>query len=66
MQQFEIGTKFSSGGKHPRICTVVDFYVTKNLNGEIVSEQYVATHEFLGQTIKHIVPTSSIARRLIK
>ena len=49
--RFPIGTKFASRGKHPRVCTVVDYLTTTNSLGEVVRVRYVATHEFMGQTI---------------
>jgi len=49
--KYPVGTKFMSGGKHPRLCTVTDFLTTTNLKGEVVSTRYVATHRFMGQTI---------------
>lgn len=61
--KYPVGTQFKSPGKHPRICTVTDFHVTRNLAGEIVRSCYVATHEFMGQTITdHQVPSATIAR----
>ena len=49
--KYEIGTKFIPRGKDKRICTIVDIHTTTNAKGEIVKQRYVATHEFLGQTI---------------
>jgi len=64
--KYPIGTKFKSPGKHPKICTVTDFHVTRNLAGELVRSCYVATHEFMGQTITdYQVPSATIARNLI-
>lgn len=64
--RFPIGTKFKSPGKHPRICTVTDFHVTRNLAGEVVRSCYVATHEFCGQTVTdRQVPSATIARNII-
>lgn len=65
--KYPVGTKFKTRGKAPKICTVVDYYVTTNLKGEIVKQCYVATHEFLGQTIiDRDIPSSTIARGLIE
>lgn len=61
-----IGTKFNSGGKAPRECTVVDVYKTYNSRNELVKTTYVATHEFLGQTVTNYdVPRAMIQRGLI-
>lgn len=51
MKDYPIGTHFTTRGKHPRYCTVVDVLRTYNSKGELVSVRYVATHEFLGQTV---------------
>lgn len=52
--EFAIGTQFKTRGKHPRLCTVVDVLRTYNSADELVRVRYVATHEFMGQTIKDI------------
>lgn len=49
--RFPIGTQFKTRGKHPRVCTVVDIHRTYNAQGALVKVRYVATHEFLGQTV---------------
>lgn len=65
--RYPVGTKFKTRGKAPKVCTIVDHYITTNLKGEIVKECYVATHEFLGQTITdHDVVATTIARGLIQ
>ncbi len=48
---YEIGTEFLSGGKSPRLCTVSDIWTTTDHLGNIVHVRYVATHEFMGQTV---------------
>jgi hypothetical protein len=48
---FPIGTKFMSGGKHSRLCTVVDIWRTYNAAGELVRVRYVSTREFAGQLV---------------
>lgn len=64
-QKYPVGTKYYTSGRHPKLCTVVDFLTTTNLAGEVVRERYVSTHEFCGQTIKDSdVLTTSIARGL--
>lgn len=50
-QRFPIGTQFRTRGKAPRLCTVVDVLKTYNAAGELVRLCYVATHEFMGQTL---------------
>lgn len=46
------GTRFiRRGDKHKRILTVIDYYTTRNLSGDIVKQAYVAGHELFGQTI---------------
>jgi hypothetical protein len=49
--QITIGTKFMSGGKASRLCTVVDILKTYNSKNELVKTSYQATHEFLGQIV---------------
>ena len=58
---FEIGTKFKTRGKHPRLCTIVDIYTTTNSNNEIVKIEYLATHEFMGQNIRDLHNGTSVA-----
>lgn len=48
---YAIGTKFMTRGKSPRLCTVIDIHRTYNSAGELVRIRYVATHEFMGQTM---------------
>lgn len=63
---YPIGTTFSTGGKHPKTCTVVDHLTTTNSKGEVVNERYVATHQFCGQSVTdHNVVAVTIARGLI-
>ena len=66
-QRFPVGTQFIPiGRKDKTVCTVVDYYVTKNLAGEIVNAKYVSEHEFCGQKVKNYdVADSTIARGLI-
>lgn len=62
--RFSIGQQFYTSGKHPRLCTVTDILTTCNLAGETVKIRYVATHEFMGQTITdNDVLETSIAMR---
>ena len=50
-QRFEIGTKYKTRGKHPKLCTVIDVLRTYNSKGELVKLRYVSVHEFLGQHV---------------
>ena len=50
-QRFPIGTKYFTRGKHPRLCTVTDYHVTRNMRGEVVRARYVSEHDFLGQAV---------------
>lgn len=62
----EIGTKFMTGGKFPKKCTVIDIYKTYNSKNELVKTRYVAIHEFLGQTVTdYDVVQPTIGRGLI-
>ncbi len=65
-ESFPIGTQYIHGGKHKQLHTVVDREDTYNSKGEFVRRRYVATHEFMGQTIKtHDVVATTIARGII-
>lgn len=62
MARFAIGQTFTSRGKSARLCTVTDIWRTYNSAGELVKTRYVATHDFLGQTItEHDVCETTIA-----
>lgn len=62
-QRFEIGTKYKTSGKHPKLCTVVDVLRTYNSAGDLVKLRYVSEHEFLGQTVTdYDVPDAAIAK----
>lgn len=50
-QRFQIGQQFKTRGKAPRLCTITDVYRTYNAAGDLVRLRYVATHEFMGQTL---------------
>ena len=64
--RYSIGTKFKSGGKNPRECTVIDIYRTYNSENELVKLNYVAVHDFLGQKVTdREVCQSTIDRGLI-
>lgn len=61
--KYPVGTTFLPRGKGRHTCTVTDFHTTRNLAGEIVRERYVATHQFLGQTITETdIAEATIAR----
>jgi len=64
--QFEIGTKFTNRTNRKDICTVTDILTTRNSKDEVVRIRYVATHEFMGQTVtNNEVPQLTIARGII-
>ena len=51
-ENIKVGTQFiRRGTKRRDVETVTDIYKTYNLAGELVKERYVATHEFMGQTV---------------
>lgn len=50
-QRFKIGTQFLTRGKAPRLCTITDVLRTYNSAGELVRLRYVATHQFMSQTL---------------
>lgn len=49
--KFPIGTQYETRGKVKRLCTVIDILRTYNIAGELVSIRYVASHDFMGQTV---------------
>lgn len=51
MTDYQIGTKYLTRGKHPRLCTVIDILKTYNSAGKLVHTKYVSTHELLGQIV---------------
>lgn len=64
--RFSIGTKFQTMGKHPKVCTIVDILKTYNAKGDLVKIRYIATHEFMGQTVAdYDVPDATVARGLL-
>lgn len=66
--KYPIGTTFTMRhGKITRVHTVVDFYTTTNMAGEIVLQRYVAAHDFLGQQLITVnITETAISRGLIK
>ena len=50
-QENLIGTQYMTKGKNPRLCTVVDKLTTTRSDGTFYKARYIATHEFLGQTV---------------
>ncbi len=65
--KYSIGTHYTTRGKNPRICTVVDILKTYNSKGDLVRVRYVSTHQFAGQTVTDydVIP-ATIARGLNK
>lgn len=57
--RFPIGTQYFTRGKHPRLCTVTDYHVTRNMKDEVVRSRYVSEHEFLGQIVSDINVTDA-------
>lgn len=63
---YPIGTRFTTRGKSPRVCIVVDVLTTHNSAGAFVERRYIAAHEFAGQTIlDRTVTDTTIAMGLI-
>lgn len=63
----EIGTKYKTRHKVPKLCTVIDRHDTFNIKGELVKTRYVSTHEFMGQVITECdVLETTIKMGLIK
>lgn len=49
--RYPIGTVFTTRGKHPRTCTVIDHWTTTNAKDEVVRQRYVATHMLAGREV---------------
>lgn len=66
--RYPVGTKFMKRyGKVMQEHTVRDYYVTRNLAGEVVRERYVTTHEVMGQLVFDFdISETTIARALWK
>lgn len=47
---YTIGTQFKPRGKQ-YICTIVDIWKTYDSRGSLQKTAYIATHQFLGQTV---------------
>lgn len=64
--KFRVGQKFMTRGKHPQECTIVDIHTTRNLAGNLVRFEYVATHLFCGQVVedRHVCEVT-VARGLL-
>jgi len=63
MNDWTIGTIYTTRDKFPRVCTVVDVYKTYNAAGALVKTKYVATHPFAGGVVTdYDVCAVSIAR----
>ncbi len=61
--KYTIGTQYKSAGKRPHICTVTDIWRVYNHYDELVKVRYVATHQFMGQTVTdYDVCETTIAR----
>ena len=64
---YPIGTKYTPIGKVKRECTIIDILKTYNNAGELVKIRYIATHDFMGQTVTdNDVIGTTIARGLLK
>ena len=62
--KYPIGTMYKS--YRGRLNTIRDYYITRNLAGDIVRERYVASHEFFGQLVfDYNVPDTEVARGLL-
>lgn len=64
--RFPIGTKYTTGGKHPRIATITGQHTTIDQDGNVVRERYVSVHEFLNRVIQETdIPDTTVARGLL-
>ena len=66
MKAIKIGDTFTKGeNKYKVIYTVIDIYTVTNSKGKFIRKEYMATNDFLGQTITSIVPMNTILRNRI-
>jgi len=66
MTKFAIGTIYSTRGKYPVDCRIVDIHTTTNHAGEIVKQRYVSVHSCYGQPVyDYNVNDVEVARGLI-
>lgn len=59
---YAIGTKFLRRTKYRRLVTITDIHTTKNLAGDIIKLEYVASHEFMGQNLSDTYLSIAVAR----
>jgi len=64
-KDIKIGTKFLSGGKNKRECTVIDIYKKYNSKNQLIKTTYLEQHEFCGQKIQSEVVAFTIQRGAI-
>lgn len=50
-KDIKIGMKFLTGGKHKRLCTVIDIFKKYNSKNELIKTSYLEQHEFCGQIL---------------
>lgn len=65
IKNVSIGDRFidTCHRKSKRVSTVVDFIEKKSLlTGEILGHEVVASHEFMGQTLKTYPPFTTVVR----
>ena len=67
IQRFPVCTEYLSSGKHPKLCTVLNFITCTNLAGNIVKTYYETSHDFCGQRIVETdVCDTTIARGVMR
>ena len=49
--RFPVGTLYITRHKAPKLCKVVDYHTTLNLDGDIVKSRYVSEHTLMGQVV---------------
>ena len=60
--QHKIGVKFiRKHSKRKDIETIIDILTTRNIKNEVIKIEYIASHDFLGQTITAKTMQSTIA-----
>jgi len=63
--KYPIGTKYSRniGKGVTRICTVIDYHVTRNMAGDIVNERYVTINDI--GTMDYMASSTEVSKGLL-
>jgi hypothetical protein len=61
--KYQIGYKFQkSTGVRRDVCTIIDYLTTKNIKGDVVSNEYIISYRFLDNVVTETCPVATITR----